>query len=189
MSSEVIRLTARFKLKEVPKGLDNLLITYCEIVNYLITYAHENNITSFYRLKEETYKILREKYPELPSHYIYTACQMATSIYKSYRKRRRRGKAKGKPVFKKEVIMLDDHLFRLYLERGIVRISTPKERVALEFYPAKYHEKFRGWRIGQAWILRTRRGVFINVVFSREVEERVAENIMTIDVNENNVTV
>jgi len=66
VSSEVIRLTAKFKLKEAPKGLDNLFSTYREIVNCLITYAHENNITSFYRLKEETYKILREKYPELP---------------------------------------------------------------------------------------------------------------------------
>ena len=87
-------------------------------MNYLINYAHENNITSFYRLKKEAYKIFREKYPELPSHYIYTACQMATSIYKNYRKRRRRGKANGRPVFKKDVIMLDDHLFKLYLERA-----------------------------------------------------------------------
>jgi len=92
MPSEVIKLAGRFKLKEVPEGLDRLFSTYREIVNYLITYAHENNITSFYRLKEETYKILRRRYPELPSHCIYTACQMATSIYKSYRKRKRRGR-------------------------------------------------------------------------------------------------
>ena len=87
-------------------------------MNYLINYAHENNITSFYRLKGEPYKILRRRCPELPSHYIYTACQMAVSIYKNYRKRKRRGKANGRPVFKKDVIMLDDHLFKLYLERA-----------------------------------------------------------------------
>ena len=189
MSSETIKLTARLKLKEVPKGLDNLFSTYHEIVNYLIAYAYENSITSFYRLKEETYKILREKYPELPSHYIYTACQMATSIYKSYRKRRRREKAKGKPVFKKDVIMLDDHLFRLYLERRIVKLSTQDGRIALEFYPAKYHEKFRGWRIGQAWLLRTRRGVFINVVFSKSIEVGDPRDFIGVDLNENNVTI
>ena len=59
MSSEVIRLTAKFKLKEAPKGLDNLFSTYREIVNFLIAYAHENNITSFYRLKSETYPCAR----------------------------------------------------------------------------------------------------------------------------------
>ncbi len=111
------------------QGLDDLFSVYREIVNFLISYAHENNITSFYRLKKGTYKSLREEYPELPSHYLYTACQMASSIYKSYRKRKRKGKAKGKPVFKKEVIMLDDHLFRLDLEKGVIKLSTPNGRL------------------------------------------------------------
>ena len=68
---------------------------------------------------------------------------MATAVYKSYRKRKRKGKANGKPVFKKEVVMLDDHLFKLNLEKGVVKVSTPNGRTALEFYPAKYHEKFK----------------------------------------------
>ena len=52
MPSETIKLTAKFKLKEVPEELNHLFTTYCEIVNYLITYAHESNITSFCRLKK-----------------------------------------------------------------------------------------------------------------------------------------
>ncbi|ALV63509.1 hypothetical protein ADU37_CDS18100 [Thermococcus sp. 2319x1] len=99
MPSETIKLTAKFKLKNPPEGLDDLFSLYREIVNFLLTYAYENNITSFYRLREETYKELRGKYPQLPSHYLYTACQMATSIYKSYRKRKRKGKANGKSPF------------------------------------------------------------------------------------------
>ena len=188
MPSETIKLTARFKLKETPEGLDGLFSTYRKIVNYLITYAHGNNITSFKRLKKGTYKSLRERYPELPSHYIYTACQMASSIYKSYRKRKRKGKANGKPVFKKEVIMLDDHLFRLDLEKGVIKLSTPKGRLNLKFYPAKYHEKFKDWKVGQAWLVRTPKGVFINVVFSKEVEVREPEAFVGVDLNENNVT-
>ncbi|KUH33780.1 transposase [Thermococcus celericrescens] len=188
MSSETIKLTAKFKLKETSEGLDDLFSTYREIVNYLINYAFENSITSFYRLKKETYKSLRKEYSELPSHYHYTACQMATAIFKSYRKRKKKGKAKGKPVFKKEVIMLDDHLFKLDLEAGIIKLSTPSRRVRLEFYPAKYHEKFKGWKIGQAWLVRTPKGVFINVVFSREVEVREPKTFVGVDLNENNVT-
>ena len=91
MPSET-KLTAKFKLKETPERLDTLFSTYREIMNFLITYAFENNVTSFYRLKKETYKGLRKEYPELPSHYLYTACQMATAIFKSFRKRKRRGK-------------------------------------------------------------------------------------------------
>jgi putative transposase len=32
------------------------------------------------------YHELRARYPSLPSHYIYTACQMTCSIYRSFRK-------------------------------------------------------------------------------------------------------
>ncbi|WP_042698286.1 RNA-guided endonuclease InsQ/TnpB family protein [Thermococcus sp. PK] len=188
MPSETIKLTAKFKLKTEPEGLEDLFSLYQEIVNFLITYAFENNITSFYRLKKETYKSLREQYPELPSHYIYTACQMATSIYKSYRKRKRRGKANGKPTFKKKVIMLDDHLFKLDLEGGFIKLSTPSGRLELEFYRAKYHEKFREWKIGQAWLVKNPKGVFLHVVFSKEVEVRESKAVVGVDLNENNVT-
>jgi len=188
MPSETIKLTAKFELKEIPEGLDDLFSTYREIVNYLIAYAYKSNITSFKRLKKETYKELREKYPQLPSHYIYTACQMATSIYKSYRRRKRKGKADGEPVFKKKVIMLDDHLFKLDLEKAIIKLSTPKGRTSFEFYPAKYHEKFRDWKVGQAWLTKTPKGVFINVVFSKEVEIGEPFTFVGVDLNENNAT-
>ncbi|ACS90787.1 MAG: IS200/IS605 family element transposase accessory protein TnpB [Thermococcus sp.] len=188
MPSETIKLASKFKLKETPEGLNELFSTYRDIVNFLITHAFENNITSFYRLKKEIYKSLRKEYPELPSHYIYTACQMAASIYKSYRKRKRRGKASGRPVFKKEAIMLDDHLFKLDLEKGIIKLSTPNGRITLKFYPAKHHEKFKNWKVGQAWLVRTPKGVFINVVFSKEVEVKEPEDFVGVDLNENNVT-
>jgi len=188
MPSETIKLTAKFKLKGTPEGLDGLFSTYREIVNFLITYAFENNITSFYRLKKETYKSLRKEYPKLPSHYLYTACQMATAIFKSFRKRKKKGKAKGKPVFKKEVMMLDDHLFKLDLENKTVKLSTPSGRIQLEFYPAKYHEKFKDWKVGQAWLVRTPKGVFLNVVFSKEVGVKEPKAFVGVDLNENNVT-
>ncbi len=188
MPSETVKLTSKFKLKETPEELDTLFSTYREIVNFLITHAFENNVTSFYRLKKETYKGLRKKYSKLPSHYLYTACQMATAIFKSYRKRKKKGKAKGRPVFKKEVVMLDDHLFKLDLEAGVVKLSAPSGRVQLEFYSAKYHERFKDWRIGQAWLVRSKKGVFLNVVFSKDVEIREPEAFVGVDLNENNVT-
>ncbi|CAD5245027.1 RNA-guided endonuclease InsQ/TnpB family protein [Thermococcus camini] len=188
MPSETIKLTAKFKLKETPEGLDELFQTYREIVNLLITYAFENNVTGFYRLKKETYKGLRKEYHELPSHYLYTACQMATAIFKSFRKRRKKGKAEGEPIFKKEVIMLDDHLFKLDLENRTVKLSTPEGRISLEFYPAKYHERFKDWKVGQAWLVRTPKGVFLNVVFSKEVEVSEPKVFVGVDLNENNVT-
>ena len=91
---ETVKLTARFKLDgEVD---ESLFKTYKAVVNELLDYAHSKGITSFERLKSEKYHEMRRKYPELPSHYIYTACQLARSIYKSFRKLKRRGK--GEPL-------------------------------------------------------------------------------------------
>jgi predicted RNA-binding Zn-ribbon protein involved in translation (DUF1610 family) len=72
---QTVRLTASFKLSgRVPEGLFS---AYQEILASLLEYASEKGITSFKRLRAERYRELREKYPALPSHYIYTACQMA----------------------------------------------------------------------------------------------------------------
>jgi len=60
--------------------LEGLFSTYREVLGELLDCAWKKGITSFKRLKTEKYYELRAKYPRLPSHYIYTACQMACSI-------------------------------------------------------------------------------------------------------------
>jgi len=167
--SGTVKLTARFKLDgKVDEGLFE---TYKSIVNELLGYAHSKGITSFKRLRSEKYHRLRQRYSKLPSHYIYTACQMACPIYKSFRKLRRKGRVKSdKPTFKKDVIMLDDHLFRLDLENWVVRISTPNGRVEFKVLHGEYHEKFRGWKIGQTWLVKREDETYLNVVFSKNVE-------------------
>ena len=130
---ETVKLTARFRLDgEVDESLFEM---YKRIVNELLDYAHSKGITSFKRLRAEKYHELRERYSKLPSHCIYTACQIACSIYKSFRKLKRKGKAESdKPMFNKGVIMLDDHLFKLDLENWVVRVSTPNGRIGFKVF-------------------------------------------------------
>ncbi len=112
-------MSARFKLDG--KTDESLFEKYKRIVNELLDYAYSKGITSFKRLKAEKYHELRQNY-FLSSHYIYTACQMACSIYKSFRKLKRKGKVEtDKPMLRKNVIMLDDHLFKLDLNDWTVR--------------------------------------------------------------------
>jgi len=150
---ETVKLTASFKLD----GLipESLFSTYREVLGRLLDYAWAGRITSFKRLKAEKYHELRAEYPRLPSHYIYTACQMACSIYRSFRKLRKRGLAKAeKPFFKKRVIMLDDHLFSLDLEGWEASIATGEGRITLKLLHGTYHERFRVMRAGQAWLVK-----------------------------------
>ena len=89
---ETVKLTASFKL-DGPKALvEPLFSAYKAMLNEALAHAHARGITGFYRLKAEVYREFRARWPELPSHYIYTACQMACSIYKAFRKLKRRGR-------------------------------------------------------------------------------------------------
>ncbi len=115
---------------------------------------------------------------------------MACSIYKSFRKLKRKGKARAdKPCFKKDIIMLDDHLFKLDLENWTVRISTTNERLMFKLLHGEYHEKFKNWKVGQAWLVKRDDEIYLNVVFSKNIEIRDCKDVVGVDVNENNVTV
>ena len=187
MPLETVKLTASFKLDgSFP---ESLFSTYREVLGQLLDYAWAKGITSFERLKAEKYYELRARYPSLPSHYIYTACQMACSIYKGFRKLKRRGVAKAeKPAFKKQVIMLDDHLFSLDLEGWEASIVVEGGRVRLKLLHGTYHEKFKDMRVGQAWLVKRGNDFYLKVVFSKVVEVMEMDGrAMAVDVNENNV--
>jgi putative transposase len=184
---ETVKLTAGFKLKgSIPESLFSM---YGEVLNQLLDFACAKGITSFKRLKAEKYHEMRTKYPSLPSHYIYTACQMACSIYKSFRKLKKRGLAKAeRPFFKKQVIMLDDHLFSLNLERWEASIATEHGRIRVKLLHGTYHEKFKGMKAGEAWIVRKNNEFYLNVCFSKNVELMEQNNrAIAVDINENNV--
>ena len=184
---ETVKITATFKLgREIALPFR----LYRQMVNELLDYAHSRGITSFKRLKSERYRELRQVYSELPSHYVYTACQMACSIYKSFRKLRRRGRIRReKPEFKKNVIMLDDHLFTIDLGGWKASIATPNGRVEVKLLHGTYHEKFRGMRVHQGWIVKRGDELYLKAVFSREVEIYEPDGrAVAVDINENNVT-
>ncbi len=185
---EAVKLTANFKLDGSVS--ENLFQTYRQILGELLDYAHNKHIMGFKRLKSEEYHELRARYPQLPSHYIYTACQMACFIYKSFRKLKRKGKAKSdKPSFKKDVLMLDDHLFTLNLENWKASMATENGRVEVGLHHGTYHEKFKCMKAGQAWLVKRGYNYYLKVVFSKKVG--IAElngKAIAVDVNEDNVT-
>ncbi len=127
------------------------------MVQDLLDYAVDSRVTSFYRLKAGKYRELRDKHPGLPSHYVYTACQAATSVYRSFRRLKRRGRVKrSRPEFRGSSVMLDDILFRLDLGRWEVWLATPKGRLRFRLLHGRYHERFRLARPGwSAWAMDT----------------------------------
>lgn len=187
---EIVRLTASFKLDGPTDRLDPLFSTYKALVQELLDYAVERNVTSFKRLKAEKYHELRDRHPSFPSHYLYTACQVATSIYRSFRRLKRRGRVKDRPEFRGTAVMLDDHLFKLDLDEWEVSLATSRGRVRFKLLHGGYHEKFRFARVGQAWVVRRGVDYYLKVVFRFKVElSRSDSRVLGVDINENNVTV
>jgi len=197
MPVEEITLTARFKvdLTDVDEAaiseIRHLFAEYRRIVNELIEHAHSHRTTSFISLHHAKYRELRQRYPMLPSHYIFTACRYAASIYKSFIELKKLGMCeREKPIFKGRAIWLDSTLFKLDIEGWRVSIIVHGGRwVTLRLLHGKYHDRFRGMRLGEArLVLRDDSSLYLNVVFRRAVvlpEISADAKIIAIDINEN----
>jgi len=186
-----VRLTER-KLR-VFKELEEL---YRQVLTELVDYGFRNNINSFTRLKRGKYRELRERFQQLPSHYVHTACQDASTRIKSFYKLRRRGLAKSeRPEVSRVSIWLDDHLWKRVGYTTIL-IYTHRGWIPVELIPHKLY-----WRyINGGWALRTqpkikidyrRRRLLVYFVFTRAVnaDEDSVKRVISVDVNEDNVAV
>jgi len=192
---EEITLTARFKVnltdveEAVISEIYRLFEEYKEIVDELIEFAANNHIMSFVKLYHAKYRELRQRYPTLPSHYIFTACRCAASIYKSFIKRRKLGMYENeKPMFKGRTIWLDDTLFKLDIEgwRALIILHGGKW-IVLRLFHGKYHEKFKGMRLGEARLVLREDGLYLHVAFHRMValpEVSPDAKTVAVDINE-----
>ncbi len=122
---------------------------YRNMVEQLVLYAVSNGIKSFAKLKALKYREMRSLYQQLPSHYVYTACQDASTRAKSFLRLKRLGLAeRNYPVVRRVSIWLDDHLWK---PNGLtsIKVVTHRGWVTLGFEPHKQYWRYvnRGWRL------------------------------------------
>jgi putative transposase len=173
-----------------------LVELYRQILVELVDYGFRNNIDSFTRLKRDKYRELRERFQQLPSHYVHTACQDASTRIKSFNKLKKKGLAKSeKPEVSRVSIWLDDHLWRRVGYTTIL-IYTHRGWIPVELVPHKLY-----WRyVNSGWALRTqprikidyrRRRLLVYFVFVKAVnaDENSVKHIISVDINEDNVAV
>ncbi|ACP49410.1 transposase, IS605 OrfB family [Sulfolobus islandicus Y.N.15.51] len=173
-------------LKEVEKE-------YREVLEEAINYGLSNKTTSFTRIKAGVYRTEREKHKDLPSHYIYTACEDASERLDSFEKLKKRGRSyTEKPSVRRVTIHLDDHLWKFNLDR--ISISTKRSRVFISpTFPKifwRYYNK--GWRIASEARFRLMKGNVVEfyVIFKRdEPKPYEPKAFIPVDLNENSVSV
>ncbi|MDT7868031.1 MAG: transposase [Acidianus sp.] len=162
---------------------------YRNLVEQLVLHAVNNGVTKFTRLKAEKYRELRSLYPQLPSHYIYTACQDAAERAHSFLRLKKMGRArKAYPEVRGVSIWLDDHLWRaegltsisMATHRGRVRVSVELNKHLLRYVN-------RGWRLAteaKVKLDRRDRRLILYLTFRKEVSEYRPKGYITVDVNE-----
>jgi putative transposase len=167
---------------------------YRQVLVELVDYGFRNGIDSFTRLKGDKYRELRGRYPHLPSHYVHTACQDASTRIRSFNKLKRKGLARSeRPEVNRVSIWLDDHLWRRVGYTTIL-IYTHRGWIPVELIPHKLY-----WRyVNSGWALRTqpkikidykRKRLLVYFVFTKTVDESGVKHVISVDVNEDNVAV
>ncbi len=166
---------------------------YREVLEDAINYGLSNKTTSFTRIKAGVYKTEREKYRDLPSHYIYTACEDASGRLDSFQKLKKRGRAYTEKLSVRRVtVHLDDHLWKFSLDK--ISISTKRGRILISpTFPKifwRYYNK--GWLIASEARFRLMKGnaVEFYVIFKRdEPKPYEPKAFIPVDLNENSVSV
>ncbi|MEM2467898.1 MAG: hypothetical protein QXX18_03780 [Candidatus Jordarchaeales archaeon] len=184
--SLLLNETCKFKLQpndEQAIVLEDLFKTYSEMVKACLDRAMNLNLTSRRRLHEAIYKELRTKYPNHPSHYVYTAITQALSMFKSYRRlSRKRGEINPPRIEKLNILLDDAHLF--WFSWGSIRLATHKGHIAIPFRVHGHSMKFMHWQVKGSRLVRSNNEYYLHVTFRRTVEEGDAEGVLGIDVNE-----
>jgi len=164
-----------------------LLEDFRDMVNFCIEKALELNITSYYKLRKAVYDDFKERF-DYATHYCHSACRVAASILKNWRRRCRRGEASWEkpPEAKRLFARLEKCLFRLDRQGKLEITLKEGEYLTLDLIVHDYQRKFLSSDKDYGEIILKENGVFIP--FKEEVEIKKTKGLLIFDTNETNLT-
>jgi len=161
-----------------------LLQLFNQMVNRCMNHALEHGISSPMKLEKALYDEFKQC--GLATHYCISACRMACSAIKSWKRLVRRGRAdrNSPPTFKALAMRLQKELMRFKGDK-IAITTRPHHRVEVPLIGGSYQKQFiEAWKRGEMEIgevtLFEDRAI---VTFKKDVEEREPEGYVSIDVN------
>ena len=163
------------------------------IVNEMIDVILSEGLqTTRKKLHERFYNHYKEKYPFLPSRVIEGAYIIASRIVKSFRERKKKGLTrKDKPEYRRVMITIPNTI-NWRFNRVFISVLTHKGWVEIPLRVTKQFIQYlhEGWSASQELKLRlVGKKILVWLTFEKEVEVETKEgNYISIDVNENNVT-
>jgi len=176
---------ARRALREIESAYREMLV---EMVEYAVKYKASQET-----LHKVFYEKFRERYPWLPTRVIKGAYRDAVRRAKSFRERKRKGRAyKDMPEVRRVTITYSDSQ-DWGLEDGFIKLRTHRGWVELHYrnHRQLHRYLYSGWRLASELRFKILdRKVVTYLSFTREFEVGYnPRNVVALDVNENNVTV
>jgi len=175
---------------EKTEALQRLLEDFRDMINFCIEKALENNVTSFAKLRKLVYEEWKRRW-DYSTHFCHSACKVASSMLKSWRRKVRRGEADPDrpPKARKLFIRFDPQLTKFEGDR--LRVSVkPRQFIYVRLKHGEYQRRFiEEWKRGKlkvGEILMDGEKVFIP--FRKEVDLSNPRDWLAIDINESNVT-
>ena len=175
-------LSVPFKY-EASEDVRKLLEDFRDMINFCIAKALKLGITSFARLRKAIYEEFKVRWPDYATHYCHSACRVACSILRSWRKRGR------EPRAKKLFMRLDPELFKFMGDT--IRITVRRGKwILLRLVVGSYQAKFvEAWRKGEVKVGEiVVDEEYAIVPFRKRVDLTNPSDWIALDINETNIT-
>ena len=175
---------------EKNKIIKRLLEDFRDMINFCVEKALQSNVTSYAKLRKLVYEEWKQRW-NYSTHFCHSACKIASSMLKSWRRRIRKGEANPSkpPKAKKLFIRLDPQLVKF--EGDKLRISVkPRQFVYVQLKYGEYQRKFiEEWKKGKLKVGEiSMNGEKVIIPFRKEVDLTNPKDWIAIDINESNVT-
>ena len=158
----VMKSVVTIKLK-IPqrKEIMDVMQRYSKTVSYIADKGFKSRVCDRYMLHHLCYYKAREKFG-LPSQFVINANRIASQTLKSVETNKG-----GKPVFKEFLpLPFDKRTFTFNSDK--IRLTTINGRIDIPIEVPEYYWKYLDWSPQTAQVIKTKRGLFIHITFSRD---------------------
>jgi IS605 OrfB family transposase len=160
--------TAKVKLGVSPKTVRPTIEAYTQAFNHVCKVGWQDKDSNGVSLHHKTY---RETRKHLPSQLAVSARMKATEAIKSAKARLKKGQKATCPKSKQSSIRLDARSYNVWFDRNEVSILTTDGRKRFPIIIPEYFKQYLDWRRGSADLFLRRNGVFLHIVFEKDVPD------------------
>jgi len=179
--------TIKLKLNISPKEIMPALEAYTNAFNYVCQVGWQDKDFNGVSLHHKTYQVTRSN---LPSQLAVSARMKATEALKAAQNRFRKKQEVSCPQSKLCSIRYDARSYNVWFDRNEISLLTIDGRKKFSITVPDYFKRYLDWRRASADLFLRRNGIFLHVVFEKEISDvSLTGNVVGIDRGINNLAV